>query len=95
MFKPLSNSLQVSIRFFFHPLPSRDFGLCCLGLTKSIRPLLDSLRLTLLYRLVFCSLLGVIYSAVGLLFTRMLKPVLKILPTYLLVGAYQPYLAHW
>ena len=95
MFQSLSGSLQASIRFLLHPLPSRDFRPCGLRPTRSYRPLLDSVGLTLLYRLVFCSLLGVIYSAVGLLFTRMLKPVLKILPTYLLVGAYQPYLAHW
>ena len=69
MFQPLSSPLQTRIRFFFHPLPSREFGLCCLGLTKSIRPLLDSVGLTLLYRLVVCSLLGAIYSATEVLFT--------------------------
>ncbi|CBN56335.1 hypothetical protein OSCI_2990024 [Kamptonema sp. PCC 6506] len=34
--------------------------------TRSFRPLLDSVGLTLLYRLVLCSQLGVIYSAMGL-----------------------------
>lgn len=64
MFQPLSGSLQASVRFFLHPLPSREFCLCCLRPTKSYRPLLDSVGLTLLCRLVFQSLLGAIYSAV-------------------------------
>jgi hypothetical protein len=71
MLQPLSNPLQTRIRFFFHPLPSKEFGLCCLGLTKSIRPLLDSVGLTLLYRLVVCFPLGGIYPAMGFLFIRL------------------------
>lgn len=53
MFQPLSIPLQDGVRFFSHPLPSRGFCLCYLRLTKSNRPLLDSVGLTLLYRLVF------------------------------------------
>jgi hypothetical protein len=64
MLQPLSNPLQTRIRFFFHPLPSKEFGLCYLGLTKSIRLLLDSVGLTLLCRLVLYPTLGAIYSAV-------------------------------
>ncbi len=71
MLQPLSNPLQTRIRFFFHPLPSKEFGLCCLGLTKSIRPLLDSVGLTLLYRLVVCFPLGSIYPTMGFLFIRL------------------------
>lgn len=71
MLQPLSNPLQTRIRFFFHPLPSKEFGLCCLGLTKSIRPLLDFVGLTLLYRLVVCFPLGGIYPAMGFLFIRL------------------------
>ena len=70
MLQPLSSPLQTGVRFFFHPLPPKEFGLCCLGLTKSIRPLLDSVGLTLLYRLVVCPLLGAIYSAMEIMFTR-------------------------
>ena len=73
MLQPLSNPLQTRIRFFFHPLPSKEFGLCCLRLTKSIRPLLDSVGFTLLYRLVVCPLLGAIYSAMEVLFTRFIE----------------------
>ncbi len=91
MLQPLSSPLQTRIRFFFHPLPSRGFGLCCLGLTKSVRPLLDSVGLTLLRRLVVCSLLGTIYPAMGIVFTRLMKVEIISLPTYLLVGACQPF----
>ncbi len=70
MFQPLSGLLQTSIRFFFHPLPSREFRLCYLRPTKSNRPLLDSVGLTLLYRLVFYPLLGAIYSAMEVMFIR-------------------------
>jgi hypothetical protein len=65
MFQLLSGSLQASIRFFFHPLPSREFRPCYLRPTKSNRPLLDSVGLTLLCHLVFLSPLGAVYSAVG------------------------------
>lgn len=71
IFQPLSDSLQASVRFFFHPLPSRDFRPCYLRPTKSYRPLLDSVGLTLLCRLVFQFSLGTIYSAVEVLFTQL------------------------
>lgn len=64
MFQPLSDSLQASIRFFLHPLPSREFRPCYLRPTKSNRPLSDSVGLTLLSRLVFQLSLGAIFSAV-------------------------------
>lgn len=73
MLQPLSNPLQTRFRFFSHPLPSKGFSLCCLGLTKSIRFLLDSVGFTLLYRLVICPLLGAIYSAMEVLFTRFIE----------------------
>ena len=38
--------------------------------TRSFRPLLDSVGLTLLYRLVVSSLLDAVYSATGIIFTR-------------------------
>jgi hypothetical protein len=66
MFQSLSGSLQVSIRFFLHPLSTKDFRLCCLRPTKSYRPLLDSVGLTLLCRLVFQSPLGAIFCAVAI-----------------------------
>ena len=69
----LSSSLQTSIRFFFHPLPFRDFCLCCLRLTKIIRQILDSIGLTLLYRLVLSLSLGAIYSAMEVMFTRFIE----------------------
>jgi hypothetical protein len=47
MFQLLSGSLQTSIRFFFHPLPSWDFCLRYLWLTRSIH-LPDLVGLTLL-----------------------------------------------
>lgn len=94
--EPLSNSLQVSICFFIHPLPSREFSRCYLGLTRSIRPLLlDSVGFTLLCRLVVCYSLDAVYSAIGILFTRFGDCTTPNLPIYLLVGAYQPYLAPW
>jgi hypothetical protein len=94
MFQPLSGSLQTSIRFFFHPLPSREFRLCCLRPTKSNRPLLDSVGLILLRRLVFQFPLGAIFSAVEVLFTRFYETAIhKSYPLTVLVGAYQPYLA--
>lgn len=65
--------IKTSIRFFFHPLPSRDFYLCYLGLTKSNRPLLDSVGFTLLYRLVVCPRVGAIYSAMFVMFTRFIE----------------------
>ncbi len=73
MREPLSNPLQAGICFFSHPLPSKEFSLCYLGLTRSIRPLLDSVGFTLLYRLVVCSLLGAVFSAVDIVFTRLVK----------------------
>jgi len=73
MLQPLSNPLQTRVRFFFHPLSYKEFSLCYLGLTKSPRPLLDSVGLTLLYRLVFQSPLGAIYSAVEVMFTQFMK----------------------
>jgi hypothetical protein len=73
MFHSLSGSLQASIRFFPHPLPPRDFRLCCLRPTKSNRPLLDSVGFTLLCRLVFLSPLGATYSAVEVVFTRFMN----------------------
>jgi hypothetical protein len=42
MFQSLCGSLQASIRFPLHPLPSIEFRPCCLGPTRSYRPLLDS-----------------------------------------------------
>jgi hypothetical protein len=71
IFETLSSPLQTCFRFFIHPLPSRDFGLCYLGLTRGIRPPLDSVGFTLLYRLVLCSLLGAVSSAVEILFTQL------------------------
>jgi hypothetical protein len=92
--EPLFNSLQINIRFFIHPLPSKEFGLCYLGLTRSIRPLLDSVGLTLLYHLVLHSLLDAVYSAMEVLFTRILNcPFKNTFPFCLLARAYQPYLA--
>ena len=81
--EPLSNSLQASIRFLIHPLSSREFGLCCLGLTKSIRPLLDSVGFTLLYRLVVCPHLDAVYSTTGIIFTRFNDDQTLSLPMYL------------
>lgn len=64
MFQPLSDSLQTSVRFFFHPLPSREFGLCYLGQTQEYS---TSLRLCGVYPVVSlsfsCSLLDASYSA--------------------------------
>jgi hypothetical protein len=91
--EPLSNSLQASIRFLIHPLPSREFGRRYLGLTGSIRPLLDSVGFTLLYRLVVCSSLDAVSSAMGIVFTRFNENRALNLPIYLLVRAYQPDLA--
>ena len=73
MLQPLSNPLQTRFRFFSYPLPSKGFRLCYLGLTKSIRLLLDSVGFTLLYRLVVCPLLSAIYSAMEVLFTRFIE----------------------
>ena len=84
-FEPLSIPLQVSVRFLLHPLPSREFCLRCLGLTKSIRPLLDSVGFTLLYRLVVCSLLDAVFFAMGVLFTR-IKNVIIFNATHLPFG---------
>jgi len=91
--EPLSNSLQASIRFLIHPLPSREFGRRYLGLTGSIRPLLDSVGFTLLRRLVVCSSLDAVSSAMGVVFTRFNENRALNLPIYLLVRAYQPDLA--
>ena len=91
--EPLSNSLQASIRFLIHPLPSREFGRRYLGLTRSIRPLLGSVGFTLLYRLVVCSSVDAVSSAMGILFTRFNEIRALNLPIYLLVRAYQPDLA--
>lgn len=64
MREPLSGSLQASIRFFSHPLPSKGLCLRCLRPTRSNRPLLDLVGFTLLYRIVVCSSLGAVYPAV-------------------------------
>ncbi|MDZ8089724.1 MAG: hypothetical protein RMY16_29850 [Nostoc sp. DedQUE12b] len=95
MFQPLSTPLQGGVRFFFHPLPSREFGLCCLGLTKIIRPLLDPVGLTLLYRLVVYSLLDAVFSAVDIMFTQLLEARPTNPSTPLLGRACQPDLALW
>ena len=76
-------------------MPSREFGRRYLGLTRSIRPLLDFVGFTLLYRLVVCYSLDAVYSAIGILFTRFGDCTTPTLPIYLLVGAYKPYLAPW
>ena len=73
MLQPLSIPLEDGVRFFFPPLPPREFCLCYLGLTKSIRPLLDSVGLTLLYRLVVCPFLDAICFAMEVLFTRFVE----------------------
>ena len=91
--EPLSNSLQASIRFLIHPLPFREFDRRYLGLTGSIRPLLDSVGFTLLRRLVVCSSLDAVSSAMGVVFTRFNEIRALNLPIYLLVRAYQPDLA--
>jgi hypothetical protein len=91
--EPLFDSLQINIRFLLHPLPPRDFGLRYLRLTNRIRLLLDSVGFTLLYRLVVCSPLDAVYSAIGVIFTRPDESKASKLPIYLLVRAYQPYLA--
>ena len=65
MFQPLSVSLQASVRFFFHPLPSRELCLRYLRLTGSIRPLPDSVGFTLLCLLVFFSLFSCCLSCDG------------------------------
>jgi hypothetical protein len=52
--------------FLLHPLPTREFGILYSLLTRSIRPPLDSVGFTLLYRLVLRSLLDAIYSAIGI-----------------------------
>lgn len=82
----------MGIRFLLHPLPSREFCPRYLGLTRNIRPFLDFVGFTLLYRLVVCSLLDVVFSAVGLAFTRLDNHLISRLPTYLLVEVSQPYL---
>ena len=64
-----------------------------LRLTTNIRPLVDSVGLTLSYRSVVCFPLGGIYSATGLLFIRLIERETINPPIYLLVSAYQPYLA--
>ena len=71
MFQPLSNLLLAGVRFLLLPLPPREFRPCYLRLTKSYRPLLDAVGLTLLCHLVFQYPLGAIYSAVEMLFTRL------------------------
>jgi hypothetical protein len=74
MFQPLSGSLQASIRFLLHPLPNREFRLCCLRPTCFFIDLSrDSVGLILLCRLVFQFPLGAIYSAVGVLSTRFME----------------------
>ena len=93
MFQPLSIPLQDGIRFLFHPLPSREFCLCCLGLTKIIRPLLDSVGFTLLCRLVVFFPLGAVFSAVDTVFTRLVEARPTSPSTSLLGGACQPGLA--
>jgi len=93
MLQPLSSPLQTVVRFFFHPLPSWDFYLSYLWLTIGVRPPIDLVGFALLYRLVVCSLLGTIYSAMGVVFTRLMKVEIISLPIYLLVEACQPYLA--
>lgn len=91
--EPLSNSLQASIRFLIHPLLSRGFDRRYLGLTGSIRPLPDSVGLILLYRLVVCSSVDAVSSAMGFVFTRFNENRALNLPIYLLVRACQPDLA--
>jgi hypothetical protein len=59
------------MRFFSHPLPSKDFGLGYLGLTRGIRPPRDSVGVTRLYRLVLGSLFGAVCSAVEILCTQL------------------------
>lgn len=93
--EPLPDLLQISIRFFIHPLPSRKFGRRYLGLTRSIRPLLDSVGFTLLYRLAFFSSLGAAFLAVEIGFTRLMKVRIINPSTSLLGRAYQLYLALW
>ena len=69
------NPYQVHYRLVFAfssiLIPSRDFGLRYLGLTRGIRPPLDSVGFILLYRLVLRSLLGAVSSAVEILFTQL------------------------
>jgi hypothetical protein len=89
----LSVSLQNGIRFFIHPLPSKVFRLCYLRPTINFRPSIDFVGFTLLYRLVFCLSLGIIFSAMGVVFIRFNKAVMLNLPIYLLVSACQPDLA--
>jgi len=52
-FEPLSTSLQGGIRFFTHPLPSKEFGFDYSGLTRKFDRFLDSVGLFLLYQLKF------------------------------------------
>lgn len=73
MFQSLSGSLQASIRFLLHPLPSREFRLCYLGPTRSYRLLLDSVGLTLLCRLVFLISVRSYLFCDGILFTRFVE----------------------
>ena len=89
---PLSNPLQISIRFLLHPLPSKDLCLRCLRPTSGIPPL-DFVGLTLLRHLVLRFLLNAVFSTVGFIFTRFNDFAALKLPTYLLVRAYQPDLA--
>lgn len=90
---PLSDSLQTSICFLFHRLSTRDFGRCYLGLTTSIRPLVDSVGLKSVVPFSFLFPLGGIYSAMGFVFIRLTEVKTVNPPIYLLVSAYQPYLA--
>lgn len=83
----------MDIRFLLPPLSSREFSRCYLGLTRSIRLFLDFVGLTLLIRLVVSLSLDGIYSAMGVVFIRLTRQRIIRPPIYLLVRAYQPYLA--
>ncbi len=73
----------MNFRFLLHPLPSREFCFPCGWLSNSIRPLLDSVGFTLLYRLMLRSLLDAICSTEGVMFTRCMDSTFRQPPTYL------------
>ena len=94
-FELLYNPLQAVFRFFTHPLSSGEFSLCYLGLTRSIRPLVDSVGLTLFCRFSCLFSFRCCLFCGGIIFTRFRENKTINLPTYLLVRACQPDFALW
>lgn len=95
MFQPLSWLITSQHSLF---LPSSTLLRVLLWLPLAYyryRPPIDSVGFTLLCRLVVCSRLGTIYSAVRVVFTRFIKVEVINLLTYLLVEASKPYSASY